>query len=136
NRLNFDNQPLLDADRYALAVGYVTRTLSASLSGGREETRRAAGDAYSNTFASASVGAELPVTERIAVVGGAAFDLRRYDAPDALFLVERGDERIDLTAGLKIALVDGLFLVPRATWTRNWSNIPLYDYDRWTASAG
>ena len=136
NRLNFDNQPLLDADRYALAVGYVTRVLSANVAGGREETRRAAGDAYSNSFATASIGAEVPLTERIAMVAGAAFDLRRYDAPDALFLVEREDERIDLQAGLKVRLVDSLFLVPRATYTRNWSNIPLYDYDRWTVSAG
>ena len=120
----------------ALAVGYVTRVLSANVSGGHEETRRAAGDAYSNTFATASIGAELPVTARIAVVAGAAFDLRRYDAADALFLVERNDERVDLQAGLKVALVDGLFFVPRGTYTRNWSNIPLYDYDRWTVSAG
>src|SRR5690606_4705197 len=66
NRLNFDNQPLLDADRYALAVGYVTRILSANVSGGREETRRRAGDAYSNTFGTASVGAEVPLAERVA----------------------------------------------------------------------
>jgi hypothetical protein len=136
NRLDFNGQPLLDADRYALAVGYVTRVLSANVSGGHEETRRAAGDAYSNTFATASIGAELPVTSRVAVVAGAAFDMRRYDAADALFLVERNDERVDLQAGLKIALVDGLFFVPRGTYTRNWSNIPLYDYDRWTVSAG
>ena len=136
NRLNFDNQPLLDADRYALAVGYVTRILSANVSGGREETRRRAGDAYSNTFGTASVGAEVPLAERVALVAGAAFDLRRYDAPDALFLVEREDERIDLQAGLKVRLVDGLFFQSRASWTRNWSNIALYDYDRWTVSAG
>ena len=136
NRLNFDNQPLLDSDRYALAVGYVTRVLSANVSGGHEETRQAAGDAYSNTFATASVGAELPVTERVAAVAGAAVDVRRYDATDALFLVERNDERLDLQAGLKVALIDNLFFVPRASWTRNWSNIALYDYDRWTVSAG
>jgi tetratricopeptide (TPR) repeat protein len=136
NRLDFDGQPLLDADRYALAVGYVTRVLSASVSGGHEETRRAAGDAYSNTFAAASVGAEVPVNEDVAMIFGVAFDLRRYDAPDALFLTEREDERVDVQAGVKVAIVDGLFFQPRASWTRNWSNIPLYDYDRWTVSAG
>jgi len=136
NRLDFEGQPLLDADRYALAVGYVTRTLSANVSGGHEETRRAAGDAYSNSFATASVGAEVPITEDVAMIFGAAFDLRRYDAPDALFLTKREDERVDVQAGLKVAIVDGLYFQPRATWTRNWSNIPLYDYDRWTVSAG
>ena len=84
----------------------------------------------------AQVGAELPLTERLAAVVGAAVDMRRYDAPDALFLTKRNDERLDVSAGLKFALIDNLFFQPRATWTRNWSNIPLYDFDRWTVSAG
>jgi tetratricopeptide (TPR) repeat protein len=135
-RLDFDGQPLLDADRYEVGIGYVTRILSASLSGGKDETRQSAGDAYSNWFAAAQIGAELPLTERVAAVVGAAADMRRYDAPDVLFLARRNDERLDLSAGLKVALFDNLFLQPRATWTRNWSNIPLYDFDRWTVSAG
>ena len=135
-RLDFESQPLLDADRYEAGVGYVTQTISASVTGGKEQTRRAPGDHYSNRFAAAQVGAEFPLHDRVAAVLGAAFDLRRYDAPDVLFLTERKDERLDLTAGLKVALIDNLFFQPRATWTRNWSNIPLYDYDRWTVSAG
>lgn len=136
NRLDYDNQPLLDADRFAIALGFVTRNLSASVQGGKEETRRQAGDAYSNWFVGASIGAEVPVGERLAVIAGAAFDLRRHDAADALFLVEREDERFDAQIGVKVALTDNLFFQPRATYTRNWSNIPLYDYDRWVASAG
>ena len=136
NRLDFAGQPLLDADRYAVAVGYVTRDLSATLSAGKEETEQAGGDAYSNLFANASVGGEYPLTPQIALQGGVAFDLRRYDAPDALFLVVRRDERVDAQLGLKIALARNLFFNPRATFTRNWSNIALYDYDRFTLSAG
>jgi len=136
NRLNYAGQPLLDADRFAAAVGYVTQNVSASVQGGKEETRRLAGDHYSNWFANASIGAEVPLGESLALVAGAAFDLRRYDAADPLFLVERSDERLDLQAGLKVRLTGNLFLQPRVTYTRNWSNIALYDYDRWTASAG
>ena len=136
NRLNYAGQPLLDADRFAAAVGYVTQNVSATLQGGKEETRRVAGDHYSNWFANASIGAEVPLGENLALVAGGAFDLRRYDAPDPLFLVERSDERLDLQAGLKVRLTGNLFLQPRVTYTRNWSNIALYDYDRWTASAG
>ena len=136
NRLDFDGQPLLDADRYAVAVGYVTRTISASVQGGKEETVRQAGDAYSHWFANASLGAEVPVAQRVAVVGGVAFEMRRYDAPDALFLVEREDERLDAQLGIKFALTDNLFVQPRASYTHNWSNIALYDYDRFTVSAG
>ena len=136
NRLDFDGQPNLDADRVALAVGLVTKNLSATLQGGKEETRRQAGDNFSNWFANASIGAEVPVSQRVAIVAGAAFDLRRYDAPDALFLVERADERLDLQGGLKVRLTGNFFFQPRATYTRNWSNIALYDYDRWTVSGG
>lgn len=136
NRLEFDDDPLRDADRFAAGLGYVTRTLAANLSGGKEETRRQAGDAQSNWFVGGSLGGEFPMSERVALVAGAAFDLRRYDQADALFLVEREDERLDLQAGVKFALTDNLFLQPSATYTRNWSNIALYDYDRWTVSAG
>jgi hypothetical protein len=119
-----------------VALGYVTRAISATVTAGKEETRQQAGDAYSNWFANASIGGEHALSPRLAVQGGLAFDLRRYDAADALFLVERRDERLDAQLGLKFALTDSLFFQPRATWTRNWSNIALYDYDRYTLSAG
>ncbi|XVJ64416.1 MAG: tetratricopeptide repeat protein [Sphingopyxis sp.] len=136
NRLDYDGAPVRDADRFSLGVGYVTRTIAAGLTGGKEEARRAAGDAESNWFVGANIGGEFPVASRVALVAGAAFDLRRYDQADALFLVKRDDERLDLTAGVKVALTDRLFVQPRATWSRNWSNIALYDYQRWTASLG
>lgn len=136
NRLNFDNDPLRDADRYAVGVGFVGRMFAANITGGKEETLRQAGDAQSFGFVAANVGAEIPVATRVAVVAGAAFDLRRHDVDDPLFLTEREDERLDLRAGLKIAVIDQLFLQPTATYTRNWSNIPLFDFDRWTVSVG
>lgn len=136
NRFDYDGAPLRDADRYVVGVGYVTRTLAAGVSGGKEETRRQVGDAESNWFAGANIGGEFPVAAKVALVAGAAFDLRSYDQPDALFLTRRKDERVDLTAGVKVALTDALFFQPRATWSRNWSNIALYDYERWTVSAG
>lgn len=136
NRLDFDTDPLRDADRYAAGVGYVTRTVSAALTGGKEETRRQAGDAQSNWFLGANVGGEFPMAEKVALVAGAAFDLRRYAAAVPLFLTERDDERIDLTGGIKFALTEAFFVTPQAKYTRNFSNIALYDYERWTVSAG
>ena len=78
----------------------------------------------------------MPLAKTVAVVGGLAFDLRRHDAPDPLFLAKREDERLDLTAGLKVAITDRLFLQPTATYSRNWSNIALFDFERWTVSVG
>lgn len=136
NRLDFDNDPLRDADRFAAGIGLVGKNVAVNVTGGKEETRDRAGDAQSFAFASVNAGAEVSVAKRVAVVGGAAFDLRRYDQADPLFLTERRDERLDVRAGLKVAVLDRLFLQPTATYTRNWSNIPLFDFDRWTVSLG
>lgn len=136
NRLNFDGDPLRDANRYAAGVGFVGKRFAVNVTGGKEETLRGAGDAQSFAFIGANLGAEIPLAKRVAVVAGAGFDVRRHDDPDALFLTSREDERLDLQAGLKFAVLDTLFLQPRATYTRNWSNIALFDFDRWTVSVG
>ncbi len=136
NRFTYDTDPLHDANRYTVGVGYVTKVLSASLIGGHEETRQLAGDANSNTFVGGSIGTEVPISKRMALIGGAALQYSKYDAADPLFLMRREDKRIDLSAGVKFAVAHNLYLQPKATYTRNWSNIVLYDHQRWTASAG
>lgn len=136
NRFDYDRDPLRDADRFAIGIGYAARNYSINLIGGHEETRRQAGDAESNTFAGASAGAEIQVAREVALVAGVAFDLRRYDRADPLFIRKRQDERVDLTFAAKLAVLPGLFLQPKATWSRNWSNIALYDHERWTVQAG
>ncbi len=136
NRLDFDGDPLRDADRFSAGVGFVGKVFAANINGGTEETRLAAGDHLSFDFVAANIGAEVPLAKRAALVGGIAFDLRRHDAPDPLFLTARKDERLDLSAGLKVAVTDRLFLQPTATYSRNWSNIALFDFERWTVSVG
>jgi Surface lipoprotein assembly modifier len=135
-RFNYDTQPLLNADRIAVAASYVARHFLVSASGGHEQTRQSAGDAQSNWFGDANVSAEIPVSERIAFVGGAGIDLRRYDAADALFLTRRHDERIDVSAGIKFLVAKNVSIRPRVTYTRNFSNIPIYDFERAAASVG
>lgn len=136
NRLDFDGDPLRDANRYSGSVSFVGKLFVAGLSAGKEETRQQAGDNLSFAFVGANIGAEVPLAKRLAMVAGAGFDLRRHDAPDPLFLAKRKDERVDLQAGLKVAVTDRLFLQPTATWSRNWSNIALFDFERWTVSVG
>lgn len=135
-RFDYDRDPLRDADRFAVGLGLAARQFSVNLIGGHEETRSQAGDAESNTFAGASAGAEIQIAPKVAVVGGVAFDLRRYDRADLLFMRKRHDERVDVTAAVKFAILPRLFLQPKATWSRNWSNIALYDHERWTVQAG
>ena len=135
-RFDYEGDPLRDSDRYALAATYASRIWILSVSAGHEETRRQAGDANSNDFAAANLGIEAPLAPRLAVVGGLGFDLRRYDQRDLLFLTEREDERFDASIGIKYLISRNIYLRPRITYTRNWSNIALYDFDRWTASVG
>ncbi|RYE03443.1 MAG: tetratricopeptide repeat protein [Sphingomonadales bacterium] len=135
-RLNYDNDPLRDANRYAGAVSYAGRDFIATVSAGHDETRRAAGDHLSNTFGRLSLGSEYALGGKIAFVAGVSGELRGYDAPDPLFLLKRQDQQIDASIGLKIRLSDNLYARPRVTYTRNWSNIALYDYDRFTGGVG
>ncbi|MFA7441650.1 MAG: tetratricopeptide repeat protein [Sphingomonadaceae bacterium] len=135
-RLNFDNDPLRDADRYSVGISYAARTMILSLSGGHEETRRAAGDHLSYDYARLNVAVEQPIGTGLAVVAGIGGQLRRHDAADPLFLAQRKDEQVDLSLGLKVRLTDNLYARPRVTYTRNWSNFALYDYERATVSLG
>ncbi|WP_066800226.1 tetratricopeptide repeat protein [Sphingomonas soli] len=135
-RLNFDNNPFADADRYGASITYAGRQIFAGLGGGREETLRPAADHLSHTFLSAQAGGEFAVTEKLSVLGGVGAEYRKHDGMDPLFLASREDLRIDASLGVRVRLTERLSLRPRVTYSRNESNLALYDYDRWTASAG
>src|SRR3546814_5395503 len=78
-RLNYDNDPLRNSNRFGGAVSYVVRTFIVSLQGGKEETRRAAGDHLSTAYAGFSFGIEQPVAEGLSLIGGLYGELRRYE---------------------------------------------------------
>src|SRR5690606_13411876 len=77
-----------------------------------------------------------PIQQGLNVVAGASGEWRHYDATDPLFLDERDDQQFDASVGLKLLVAADLYVRPRITYTRNWSNIALYDYDRVTVSIG
>lgn len=135
-RFDYVNDRLRDVDRYALAASYADRTIVASIAGGKEEARRAAGDNFSNGFVNANLGFEYSIAPSLNLVGGISGELRRYDDPDPLFLRKRRDEQIDASVGLKYLVAKSVYLRPRVTYSRNFSNIGLYDFERWTASMG
>ena len=135
-RFDYDNDPLRDAWRYALGLSYATLHWVAGVNGGREQAREQAGDANSNSFLAATFGLQQPISERLAFIASGGIDLRRHDAADPLFLVERKDRRLDASVGLKWALRPELVALAKLGWNRNGSNIDLYDYNRWTAAVG
>ncbi|MGP1346342.1 MAG: tetratricopeptide repeat protein [Phycisphaerales bacterium] len=135
-RLDYDGDPLRDADRLAGSITYAGRHLFGGIGGGKEETVRAGADHLSFGFFNAQLGTEYPVSRRMSLLAGAGFEYRNHDGRDPLFLTGREDWRIDLSLGLRAYLSDRVSVRPRVTYTHNNSNIALYEYDRWTAGLG
>ena len=135
-RFDYKSDPLRDAQRMSFAVTYSAARWVASLNGGRELALDRAGDANSNRFAGITFGLQIPVSERVAFVADGGADMRRYEGVDALFLRKRDDRRVDVSAGFKWAFGQRLQMLAKAGWSRNDSNIPLYEYRRWTAQVG
>ncbi|WP_017672047.1 tetratricopeptide repeat protein [Blastomonas sp. AAP53] len=135
-RLNFDGNPLLDADRFSGSITYADKAVFGGIGGGKEETRRAGADQFSFAFVNAQLGGELDLADKAALIGGVSIEHRDYDARDPLFLTGRRDTQYDVSLGVRYRFTETLSVRPRVTYTRNDSNLALYDYDRWTASIG
>ncbi|WP_234041453.1 tetratricopeptide repeat protein [Erythrobacter aureus] len=135
-RLDYDGDPLREADRFAGSITYAGRHLYGGIGGGKEETVRARADHLSFGFFNAQLGLEYPVSQRVSLLAGAGVEYRDHDGQDPLFLIGRKDWRIDLSLGLRAYLSDRVSIRPRVTYTHNDTNIALYEYDRWTAGLG
>ncbi len=133
-RYNYDNDPSKDADRITGSVDYSGKRWFAGIGGGRERTIRPTARHLGYWFAAAQIGGELPVSDRLAVLAGASLEHRDYRAADPLFLRDRRDTQADVSLGLRYVLATGISLRPRVTYTRNFSDIALYDFSRVTAS--
>ena len=134
-RLDYKGQPLLDANRFGASATYAGKVIYAGLGGGREQTVRRAADHLSYTFINGQVGAEQKLNEKLGLIAGLGVEYRNHDRTDPLFLKSRTDWRLDASIGLRVLIADRVTLRPRVTYTRNESNLKLYDYDRVTASA-
>lgn len=132
--VSYPTDPLRDGDRTALGVSYASRVGVAAIQVGRERTDDATADHFSHHFAGVSVAFEHPLSERFLLTASAAIESREYEAADPLFLTMRDDSQFDASLGLKIPLGERLMARPQVTYTRNESNIALYDYERVTAA--
>lgn len=132
--VSYPTDPLRDGDRAALGVSYATRLGVAAVQFGRERTDDPTADHFSNDFYGVSVAVEHPLSSGMALTASLASEARDYEAADPLFLAVREDRQFDASLGLKIALTDRLMVRPQLTYTRNKSNIALYDYERTTAA--
>lgn len=135
-RLNYDGAPLQDSERFSGSITYADKNIYGGIGGGKEETRRPGADQLSYAFANVQLGGEWQLGDKASLIAGASIEHRNYDSRDPLFLKGRKDTQYDASLGLRYRFTDAISLRPRVTYTRNNSNIGLYDYDRWTASVG
>lgn len=133
-RLDYPTDPLRDADRFTASITFANRTTAITLTGGKEQTREAASDNLSNAFVSLRAAIEKPLSQRLALVASVGAEGRFHDADDPLFLERRRDTEFDLSVGMKLLVTHDVTLRPGISYTRNFSNIGLYDYRRVTAS--
>lgn len=125
---------LRKADRVGGTVSYADRRFVAGAGGGIEATRDPAGRHLGFTFAQGNAATELPMAQRLALTGSFGVEHRTYRGTDPLFLEGRRDTQVDASIGVRFVLTRAVSLRPRATYTRNFSNLALYDYKRATVS--
>ncbi len=132
--IDYKTDALRDANRYTGTISYAGKKVYASLGGGKEDTRRVGGRHLGYWLATAQAGTEHPLSDRFSLIAGVNAERRSYDGKDPLFTKGRRDTQFDASFSLRAIVADGLTLRPRVTYTRNKSNLALYDYDRFTAS--
>lgn len=131
---DYDGDRPRDAERYGAALTWAGRIAFVGATVGEERTRRSGARHLGYQYGGLQAGVEYPLGERVALTGAASFEARDYKAADPLFLAGRKDDQLDLAAGVRWVVAEHLSLRPRVTWTRNDSNLALYDYSRTAAS--
>jgi tetratricopeptide (TPR) repeat protein len=132
--IDYKTDILRDANRYTGTISYAGKKVYVSLGGGKEDTRRAGGRHLGYWLATGQAGVEQPLSDRFSLAAGVSAEHRGYDGADPLFSKDRRDTQFDASLSLRAIIAKGLILRPRVTYTRNASNLALYDYDRFTAS--
>lgn len=132
--LDYVGDPLRDARRSSIGVSYAGRSGIVSGQFGQEETDGSAADHFSHRFAALSAAFQHPLSPAIALEANVGAEIRDYQAADPLFLTTREDRQWDVGVGLRVQVTPNLSLRPRVAYSRNDSNIALYQYDRVTAS--
>lgn len=133
-RIDYRTDTLRDADRFTGTISYAGPQVFAALGAGKEATRQAAGRHLGYALGTAQLGAELPLTTALSVVGGVSAEYRDYGGADPLFGASRHDTQLDASLSLRLMIAKALILRPRVSFTRNDSNLALYDYRRVTVS--
>ena len=100
---------------------------------GNEDDLHSRADGNRNYFGPRLSG-QSQLAEKINVFGSVGYQYSDFDRGNTVFLTERTDKQWNLSAGLNYLVTPTFVIRPTVTWLDQSSNIPLYDYSRWTAS--
>jgi len=135
--LRYDTQPVRNADRsivgfaYAQAfTGDLAPAIFLSVYGGEEKEVDEAFPQLGNKPVGARLGARVRLGGGWGIFGGLAYEHRKYNGPDPLFLVVREDDQTDARLGVSYLARASTTLRLEAAYTDNKSNIVLSQYDR------
>ncbi len=97
---------------------------------GADSERDSAHPEYGQKFWGLRLGADYSLNQKLGINGVATWHDGKRDSDDPLFLVRRHDQMLDLSVGLHYRFTPVLSIRPQLRYTRNDSNISVYDFER------
>ena len=129
-----------DADRYVGSAGYLRSgigpregVISAAFYGGTEDEEDSDFPNFGHDLYGGRIGGSLAVIARLRAFASFAFEQRDYNGDDPIFLKTRDDLQLIATGGVRFTPHPNWEVRPNISYTRNDSNIPIFDYDRYVA---
>lgn len=122
---------LLSASRLLGADGQHLMSLAADFGHEDDLNGRADGNRFHYGLRAAG---QARLTERLNAYATLGYQASDYAARNAIFLTEREEHQWNSAVGLNFTISRGFVVRPSVTWLDQDSNIPLYEYSRWSAS--
>ena len=141
--LKYPDQTVRDANRYVLGAAYASMLSGdyapvayGGLYGGQEKVKDSSRPDLGHKLFGLRTGGELSIYAQTKLFGSLSIESRRYGGDDTFFLVTRKDTQSDLKVGLNYVMDKLWTLTPQISYTKNKSNIVIYDYKRSMISLG
>ncbi len=141
SRLDYRSQPLRDVDRYVAGVGFghafsgdYLPVLFLSAYVGTEDEQKSNVPWLGHDLYGLRAGGQLTINPKTVLYGAASYEHRDYGGTEPLWLVSRTDRQFDASIGAKYTPAANWSIRPQLSYTRNDSNVPINDYNRYMFS--
>ena len=139
--LRYPTQAPRDANRaigglaYSQAIqGSYSPVVFASGYAGAENERDGSFPHLGHKPAGLRLGGQLSFTPAAVGFASVGYERRHYNGTDPFFLTTRRDQQYDVIMGLNYGIAPSWTLRPQVSYTRNFSNIDITDYERTVTS--